>query len=67
MSAENCPILKAKGIPFSNGTQGHEICEDCPIYPGKCVHEVDLRGKNKERYIQEQLKERGERWMTERR
>lgn len=52
MSDENCPILKAKGIPFSNSAQGHEICESCPLYPGKCIYDVRVgRGKSRQQYI----------------
>lgn len=51
----NCPFLEARGIKHNdNSTQGHEICEHCPLE--KCIYDIDLRGKSQKQFLQEQLK-----------
>lgn len=70
--SDNCPFLAAAGIGIANSglrlisvkygadaleiedKRVIEICRNCPLE--RCILEVSLRGKSKEKYIKEQLK-----------
>ena len=51
--ADDCPLLKDKGIARNDTEGGREICRNCLLE--KCIYDVELKGRSRKAYIKKQL------------